>query len=212
MISISETLVQSISPAPSGAGLKALSKYATLSEAPANQKLFATGDKCENFVLITEGQARVQISTRTGREIILFRIKAGESCALTTSCLLSHSPYYAEAISETPLKIITIPAAIFRTILQNHPELSISLLDNYAQRIGELTSIIDRLTSRDLNAELKDFLIENADGKNVVHFSHQKIADELGSSREVISRKLKSLENLGFVKLARGKISLLFPS
>lgn len=208
MSSITEILVQAITPAPSGAGLKALSEHATLSKAPTNHKLFATGDPCENFVLIVEGRARVQISTRTGREIILFRIEAGESCALTTSCLLSRSPYYAEGISETPLQIITIPAITFRKILFEHPDLSIGLLDNYAQRIGELTGVIDRLVSRDLNSELKSFLIKRADTEKVVQFSHQRIADELGSSREVISRKLKTFEKAGLVQLARGKISL----
>lgn len=208
MISITEILAKTITPAPTGAGLKALSEHATLMTAPENHKLFATGDTCDNFILIIEGQARIQISTRTGREIILFRIKTGESCALTTSCLLSRSPYYAEGVSETPLQIISIPATTFRKILIEHPELSIGLLDNYAQRIGELTRVIDRLVSRDLNSELKKFLIHNADAQKTVHLSHQRIADELGSSREVISRKLKTYEKAGLVQLARGQITV----
>ena len=209
MKSISHVLAKAIKPAPSSAGLKALSDAAVLSQAPKDHRLFATGDKCENFVLIAEGQARVQISTRTGREMILFRLNAGESCALTTSCLLTHSSYYAEAIAETPLKIITIPAVTFRKILKEHTELSLSLVDNYAHRIGELTGVIDRLMSRDLNAELKALLREKADADNIVHMSHQKIADEIGSSREVISRKLKTYEKAGFVKMSRGRVSLI---
>jgi len=211
MTDIAPILAKAITPPPSSAGLKALSNAAALSEAPKDHRLFATGDKCENFVLIAEGQARVQISTRTGREMILFRLNAGESCALTTSCLLTNSSYYAEAIAETPLKIITIPAAIFRKILKEHTELSLSLVDNYAHRIGELTGVIDRLMSRDLNSELKALLKANADADNIVHMSHQKIADEIGSSREVISRKLKTYEKADLVQLSRGRISLLKP-
>jgi len=141
--------------------------------------------------------------------MILFRLNAGESCALTTSCLLTNSSYYAEGIAETDLKIITIPAASFRSLLNQYPDLSVSLLDNYARRIGELTSVIDRLVSRDLSFELKSLLREKADAENIIKMSHQKIADELGSSREVISRKLKAFENAGLVKLARGRVQIL---
>ncbi len=209
MIDISPILAKVIRPAPSSAGLKALSDAAVFSEAPKDHRLFSTGDKCENFVLIAEGQARIQISTRTGREMILFRLNAGESCALTTSCLLTNSSYYAEAIAETPLKLITIPATIFRKILKEHTEISLSLVDNYARRIGELTGVIDRLMTRDVNTELKAILKEKADADNIVHMSHKKIADEIGSSREVISRKLKTYEKAGLVKMSRGRISLI---
>jgi len=209
MISISEILRPLLKQAPSPAALRAMGAVATLSDVPAHHRLFATGDKCENFVLIAQGRARVQISTRTGREMILFRLSAGESCALTTSCLLTDSSYYAEGIAETVLKILTIPAAAFRTLLNDYPELSVSLLDNYARRIGELTSVIDRLVSRDLSLELKTLLIEQAGTDAVVHLSHQKIADELGSSREVISRKLKAFEKAGWVALSRGQVQLM---
>lgn len=209
MKSLTEILANALSPTPSKAGLEAMSAVAVLSDVPTDQSLFAPGNKCENFVLVVEGQVRVQLSTRSGREMILFRLNAGESCALTTSCLLTDSPYYAEGIAETELKILTIPAAAFRNLLNDYPELSVRLLDNYARRIGELTGVIDRLMSRDLNQELKRFLIEQSDDDDVVHLSHKKIADELGSSREVISRKLKALENAGQVKLTRGQVHIL---
>jgi len=209
MISISEILAKALNPAPSPAALEAICGVAVISDAPMHHRLFATGDKCENFVLVAQGRARVQISTRTGREMILFRLNAGESCALTTSCLLTNSSYYAEGIAETDLKIISIPAASFRSLLNQYPDLSVSLLDNYARRIGELTSVIDRLVSRDLSFELKSLLREKADAENIIKMSHQKIADELGSSREVISRKLKAFENAGLVKLARGRVQIL---
>jgi len=208
MTSVLTALAKALDSNPKDAGLMALSHNASLVEAPKNHRLFSTGDVCENFVLVAEGQVRVQLSTKSGREMILFRLEPGQSCALTTSCLLTDSPYYAEGIAETPLKLIMIPAATFRSTLSSHPKLSIRLLDNYAQRIGQLTSVIDRLMSRDLGAELKIFLLEKADKNHKVKFSHQKIADELGSSREVISRKLKLMEKAGLISLSRGLIKL----
>lgn len=209
MMSIPVVLSQVLHRVPSQSALQAMSAVAALSDVPREHRLFATGDKCENFVLVIQGRARVQISTQTGREMILFRLNAGESCALTTSCLLTDSSYYAEGIAETELKILTIPAAAFRNLIRDYPELSVSLLENYAQRIGELTSVIDRLVSRDLNVELKKLLNEKSNAENIVHLSHQKIADELGSSREVISRKLKAFEHAGLVKLFRGQVQII---
>ena len=124
-------LAKALDSTPKDAGLMALSHNASLVEAPKNHRLFSTGDVCENFVLVAEGQVRVQLSTKSGREMILFRLEPGQSCALTTSCLLTDSPYYAEGIAETPLKLILIPAATFRSTLSSHPKLSIRLLDNY---------------------------------------------------------------------------------
>jgi len=140
--------------------------------------------------------------------MILFRLQPGQSCALTTSCILTDSPYYAEGIAETELEILTLPSGQFLDSLKQQPDLFLSLLSNYAHRIGELTGVIDRLMSRDLNAELKDLLLERADTNRDVHLSHQMMADELASSREVISRKLKALEKAGRVTLSRGRVSL----
>lgn len=189
-------------------GLKALATKANVTRCPKGARLFASGDVCENFVVVIDGTAKVQLSTRTGREMILFRLQPGQSCALTTSCILTDSPYYAEGIAETELEILTLPSGQFLDSLKRQPELFLTLLNNYAQRIGELTGVIDRLMSRDLNAELKDLLLRRADADHIVHLSHQMMADELASSREVISRKLKALEKAGLVSLSRGSVTL----
>lgn len=190
-------------------GLDALAQQATISTCPMGTRLFASGDVCENFVLVLKGTAKVQLSTSTGREMILFRLEQGQSCALTTSCILTDSPYYAEGIAETEIEILTLPSQRFLESLGEEPELFRTLLSNYAKRIGELTNVVDRLLSRDLNVELKKLLLERVDGQGRVKLSHQMIADELVSSREVISRKLKALEKLGQVALSRGQVTLL---
>lgn len=190
-------------------GLKALAQNASLSACPAGTRLFSTGDVCQNFVVVLRGTAKVQLSTRTGREMILFRLQPGQSCALTTSCILTQSPYYAEGLAETDLEILTLPSQSFLKSVQTQPELFTKILNNYAERIGELTSVIDRLMTRDLATELKSFLIAKADDQNRVILSHQMIADELASSREVISRKLKSFEKAGLIEMSRGQVKLI---
>lgn len=189
--------------------IQAIASAATVSAAPTGAKLFASGDVCENFVIIASGEARVQLSTKTGRDMTLFRLRPGQSCALTTSCLLSDSPYYAEGIAETDLELITIPSSAFREALSASPEMMRFLLTDYAGRIAEMTALVDRLTSRDLSAELAEFLISNADPSDTVTLSHKAIADELGTAREVVSRKLKDWEKQSWVKLHRGALKVL---
>lgn len=209
MTSITALLAGALDVPEDFEGLDFLIQNASFVDAPADHRLFATGDEAPNFILVAEGTARVQISTISGREVVLFRLKEGQSCALTTSCLITNSPYYAEGLSDTPLKLVSIPAAKFKQAINQYPRLAISLIDNYAARVGQLTGVIDRLISRNLSDELEQFLHSNADQDGCVLYSHQKIADELGSSREVISRKLKVMEREGLIKLARGQIRLL---
>ncbi len=181
---------------------------ANIMSLPKGARLFASGDACENFIIVASGKARVQLTTRTGRDISLFRLEPGQSCALTTSCLLSDSPYYAEGIAETDVEIIAVPQAIFRLYLAKSPELTSGLLDDFASRIAGLTSLVDRLTSRDLDMELAALLLEEKDGNGRILLSHRAIADELGTAREVISRKLKELEKASVVRLARGSLCI----
>ena len=201
-------LAEALSISIDSQGLETLASQATLTRCPKGARLFASGDVCETFVVLIKGIAKVQLSTRTGREMVLFRLHPGQSCALTTSCILTDSPYYAEGIAETDLDILTLPSSQFLDSLKRQPDLFLKLLSNYAVRIGELTSVIDRLMSRDLNTELKELLLDRADDDLMVHLSHQMIADELASSREVISRKLKTLEKAGRVSLSRGCVVL----
>ena len=182
--------------------IQALASAATVSAAPVGAKLFASGDVCENFVI-------VQLSTKTGRDMTLFRLLPGQSCALTTSCLLSESPYYAEGVAETDLELITIPSSAFREALQASPDMMRFLLSDYAGRIAEMTALVDRLTSRDLSAELAEFLLIRADHSDMISLSHKSIADELGTAREVVSRKLKDWEKQSWVELHRGVLKVL---
>lgn len=115
---------------PDSEGLDALAQKASVTACPQGARLFGTRDVCENFVVILKGTAKVQLSTRTGREMILFRLEAGQSCALTTSCILTESPYYAEGLAETDLDILTLPSQHFLKALKTQPDLFIKLLGN----------------------------------------------------------------------------------
>ena len=188
--------------------VEALVQKASIASVPGGTKLFASGDVCESFLIIAGGTARVQLATRSGRGVTLFRLKAGQACALTTSCLLSETSYYAEGVAETDLEFVSIPSSALKEALSAYPEMMQALLRDYAGRIAEMTGLVDRLTSRDLNAELANLLLARRGSGLTVQMSHQNIATELGSAREVISRKLKDWENRQLIELGRGSLRL----
>ena len=195
-------------PAPPTRWMRWL-KNASLMQVPRGATLFASGDACENFVLVLSGSARVRLLLKTGREVTLYHLAAGQSCALTTSCLLTHSDYYAEGIAETDLEIVTVPAAEFYAALAASPKWAATLLEDYSQRIGDLVGLVDRLTARNIDDDLAAFLEQKKQEDGVIALSHKAIAEELGTAREVISRKLKKLEQTGMVELGRNRIKLL---
>jgi len=205
---VTQHLAEFFGISKSESAIQSLASTVSVMSLAAGSRLFASGDVCENFVIIASGRARVQLSTKTGRDITLFRLDPGQSCALTTSCLLSQSPYYAEGVAETDLEVISIPSSAFREAMQAYPQMMGFLLSDYAVRIADLTTLIDRLTSRDLNLELSELLLAQASSSGEVLMSHKAIAEELGTAREVVSRKLKDWERQKWVKLKRGKLSI----
>jgi len=171
--------------------------------------IFKSGDPCGAFLILLSGQVRVEITTKSGRDLLLYRMKENDSCIITTSVLLNHEKYYARAITETPVKAITIGADDFHKALSLSHSFSSYVLAGYSQRMSALITLLDRIASRDINYELSNLLLEKADAQNIVRLTQKEIARDIGSVREVVSRKLSVLETHGVVKLHRGKIVVL---
>lgn len=175
---------------------------------PAGQHVFHAGDASENFLLVLDGVVRVQMISENGREIVLYRVDAGQTCVLTTACLLGHDPYIAEGITETPVKAIAIPAPVFHELLGCSAALRDFVFQSYGTRITNLMMLVEEVAFGRLDERLARFLCENADHDDSLTITHQQLAFELGSAREVISRQLKEFERRHLVKLNRGQITL----
>ncbi len=173
------------------------------------ERLFRSGDACRQFVVILAGTVRIQLASRNGRNVTLFQLQAGQSCALTASCLFRQIDYYAEGVAETDVEALMVPAADFMRVLAGSPQLCSHLLEDFAGRLAGLASLVDRMTVRDMEAEIAGYLLANCSASMVVARSHKAIADEIGTAREVVSRKLKAMERAGRVKLGRGHITIL---
>jgi len=171
--------------------------------------IFKSGDPCGAFLILLAGQIRVEITAKSGRDLLLYRMQENDTCIITTSVLLNHENYYARAITETPVRALTISADDFHKALALSHRFSSYVLAGYSQRMSALIALLDRVVSRDIDYEISNVLLEKANPEGAVQLTQKEIAREIGSVREVVSRKLSALEAEGIVRLQRGKIVIL---
>jgi CRP/FNR family transcriptional regulator len=176
---------------------------------PANTSIFHSGDNCHNYILIISGSVKVFTRSENGKELVLYHINRGNSCVLTTSCLLSTEKYPAEAITETDVVALVIPAKTFTQFLDQSASFRQLIFDSYSKKISTLIALINKISFSRLDLRIAQFLLENSSVNTALIITHQSLATELGSAREVVSRQLKEFENKGWVKLSRGKIEIL---
>ncbi|NNU81125.1 Crp/Fnr family transcriptional regulator [Halovulum dunhuangense] len=175
---------------------------------PKGTVIFGPGRPPENLLLLLEGTVRVQQTSESGREIVLYRVHAGESCVLTTACLLAHEDYTAEGIAETDVLAVAIPRSLFDELLASSETFRHFVFSAYSRRIADLFFTIEEVAFRRIDIRLAHKLLELRNGGDQVHATHQQLAAELGSAREVISRQLQDFQRRGWVELARGTIRL----
>jgi len=168
------------------------------------------GTMCSHLALVLDGQARVYKSGTEGHEITLYRVHPGESCILTTSCILSDRPFPAFAVAETELMARMIPAATVREWMERHSTWRKYVFDLLARRLDAVIGTLEEVAFRRLDARLATALLDahGAAEGNTIHTTHEQLAADLGSAREVISRLLKHFEHDGTVALARGAVTI----
>ncbi len=174
--------------------------------APPGTLLFDTGHACQALPLVVSGSIRVFKRAENGREISLYRVRQGELCIVTVSCLLGGDAYPATGYSETPISAIALPRPLFMALTENHPPFRQAVFHLFAERLSGLMQLVEEVAFRKLDQRLAALLAARAP---VVHGSHQQLADELGSVREIVSRLLKQFEEQGWIKPGRERIDVL---
>ncbi len=177
---------------------------------PAGAAICDLGQECTHLALILEGRARVYELAESGREITLYRIEAGECCILTASCILGGERFPAIASCERDLQVILIPAAHVEDFMLRFPAWRRFIWRLLATRLSGVLALLEEVTFRRLDQRLLRYLLQRGveSGRDDLAITHQTIADDLGTSREVVSRVLKDLAHRGMLELARGQIRL----
>jgi len=178
-------------------------------EVPAGTQVFAPGQSADNLLLLLDGTVRVQQKSDTGREVFLYRVNAGESCVLTTACMLAFEDYSADGIAETDVRAVAIPRATFDELAARSPVFRNFIFKAYSRRITDLFTLIDDIVFQRMDVRLAARLLELAGEGDVVHATHQVLANELGTAREVISRTLSEFHRRGWVEQSRGEVRLV---
>lgn len=178
---------------------------------PASTTVFAPGVAAESFLLILDGTVRVQQVSPSGREIVLYRVTGGETCIMTTACLLSDEAYSAEGITESQVEAIAIPKTAFDEAIAHSPGFRRLVFADYSRRISDLMHVVEEVAFERLDKRLAQRLLDRAAPDGTLSVTHQNLAVELGSAREVVGRLLKELERRGWIAMARGRIVLQEP-
>jgi len=184
-----------------------LSKQARIVEAPIGTIGYHEGAPCNAYVMRLSGRSRVFKMSSSGREILLYRVSSGETCVITTTCLLGKSDYPASTIVEEAIRDVLIPAATFHQLMIMSIIFRQYVMRNYGALISDLIVLLDEVAFHTLDARLAKILLENNLVK--INKTHQQLADELGTAREVISRQLKRLEQKSILKLGRGEVEVI---
>lgn len=175
---------------------------------PAGTILFDDHQACEGFPFVVKGSIRVSKTSANGRELPLYRVTPGETCVISSSCLLGNEDYNARGIAETETDMVMLPQADFEALLAE-PAFRGFVFHLFADRIADLMQLIEEVAFHKLDQRLATLLL----GKGrLVHTTHQHLADELGSVREIISRLLKGFAAQGLVKLSREQVEILDPA
>ena len=180
-----------------------------LGEADAHIHDIVEGDDVDAIALLITGAVRVYKVGETGREITLYRFGLGESCILTANAILSRQTFSAIATVEQDAEAVMIPAAIFRDWMQRYEQWREFIFMLLAQRLSTVMALVDEVTFQRMDIRVAALLLERSQPDEPIRITHQEIAAELGSSREVISRILENLARQGIIRVLRGSIEVL---
>jgi len=173
---------------------------------PAGQHICLEGATCSHLAFVLQGTGRIYKLGESGREITLYRVEAGECCILTLSCIISERRFPAFAISESDVEAVIVSAANIQQWMDSVPGWRRYAWNLIAARLGDVIGLVEEVTFRRMDERLEHYLArtELFPLKQKVKITHQQIAADLGTSREVVSRLLKDLEQRNLLKLGRG--------
>lgn len=186
--------------------LQALIEQSALLKIPAGVQVFSERQNCPGFPLLLDGSIKVVKGSAAGREMLLYRVEPGESCIITSSCLLGHSAYSARGVAESDLSLLLLSGTLFDSLLGESPDFRTFVFHLFSERIIELMQLVEEVAFHRLDQRLAKLLLARGP---TIHVTHQRLAEELGSVREIVSRLLKGLAEQQLVTLAREQIVVL---
>lgn len=185
-----------------------LLQVANVRNFPKGALIFGPSKVPDGLLFLHDGTIRVSQSSESGREIVLYRVEAGESCVLTTACMLAEEAYNAEGTAETDVTVVSLPRAAFDQLAGDAPEFRDFVFAAYSRRLVDLLRVIDDVAFGRMDVRLAERLLALGGDRKEIAVTHQDLAGELGTAREVISRILHDFQKRGLIEQSRGRIAL----
>lgn len=183
--------------------------HAFLATIPPGRDVFLAGDRIDAIPVLISGVVRVYQIGETGREVTLYRFRPGESCVLSANAIMGQESFPAIATVEQEAQAVMIPAPVFRQWVGAFDLWRDFFIDLVSQRITSLMRVVDEVAFQRLDRRVAALLVKRTSEGSLIPITHQEIADELGSSREVISRVLEDFSSRGLIRTGRGQVEVL---
>jgi len=169
------------------------------------------GQTVRSIPLLLQGVLKITRIDEQGKELLLYYLHANESCAMTFTCCMQQYPSEIKASAESDVEYLAVPVSAMDEWLTKYPSWKSFVMRTIRSRFNELLNAIDQLAFQKLDERLEHYLKEKSrsTGSTLINLSHEQIANDMASSREVISRLLKRLENEGKVLLYRNQIKIM---
>lgn len=175
---------------------------------PVGKIVFSPDNIPDGLIFLVEGTIRVSHTSENGRDIVLYRVEAGESCVLTTACMLAEEAYNAEGVAETDVVVVVLPRSSFERLAAEEESFRSFVFAAYSRRMIDLLRVVDDVAFGRIDVRLAQRLISLANDRQEVAATHQQLASELGTAREVISRVLQDFSKRELITQTRGHIFL----
>lgn len=190
--------------------LDEINKYARVKTVKKDTLLMSPGDDIVFVPIVQKGVLRIVRQDDDGREIFLYHLYPGQTCAMAINCCQSHKKSMVKAIAEDDTEVLQVPVKMVEEWFK-YPEWKTFVNSTYSARFAELLDVIDLIAFSNMDKQVLHYLQERAKaaGTKALYITHQEIADELHTHREAISRLLRTMEQKGMVKLGRNTIEIL---
>lgn len=189
--------------------LQEFQQQAFLARIPTGRDIFLEGDRVDALALLISGVVRVYNIGVTGREITLYRFGLGDSCILSANAIFNQQNFPAIATVEEEAEAVMIPSDAFKDWVERYEVWRNFIINLLSQRLSSLMTVIDEVAFQRMDTRIAALLNQRSGLENPIRITHQEIADELGSSREVISRILEDFSRQGMIEQSRGTITVL---
>lgn len=175
----------------------------------SGSSLYRPGDPCKQFVYVLNGSIRVSLLSDVGNEVLLYRLGAGDTCVLTTSCLLGKNSYSASAVVENDLDLLTMSDSEFVSAMNSSEEFRKLVFNSFSERLSGMMEKLDEVAFHSIGCRLANALLARESREGRIEITHDLLAIEIGSAREVVSRKIAQWQQQGLVDRGRGYIQIL---